>query len=165
MASRIIGFGNLLRCIDEVGKRKAVFLFETNHVVKRVFRILDRIVGHDRGAATFPLGTSAAIVKKAPLLLVDLETEEGITGHSYVFCYRSSVPRAIDALLRDAVSLVTGEQAVPLQIAARLSRRFAPAYNSSGLGLMSPEAAADEAEKLLVGGFREQPWFFSPIIT
>ena len=45
---------------------------------------------------TFPLGTSAAIVKKAPLLLVDLETEEGITGHSYVFCYRSSVPRAID---------------------------------------------------------------------
>ena len=53
---------------------------------------------------TFPLGTSAAIVKKAPLLLVDLETEEGITGHSYVFCYRSSVPRAIDAVLRDAVS-------------------------------------------------------------
>ena len=28
-----------------------------------------------------------------------------------------------------------------------------PAYNSSGLGLMSPEAAADEAEKLLTGGF------------
>jgi mandelate racemase len=145
---------------------------------------------------TFPLGTSAAIVKTAPLLLVDLETEDGITGRSYVFCYRSSVPRAIDAVLRDAVSLVTGERAVPLEIAAKLSRRFAlvgvasvvrmalsaldtaiwdalavaagvplatllgatpkpiPAYNSSGLGLMSPEAAADEAEKLLVGGFR-----------
>jgi mandelate racemase len=29
-----------------------------------------------------------------------------------------------------------------------------PAYNSSGLGLMSPGAAADEAEKLLAGGFR-----------
>ena len=54
---------------------------------------------------TFPLGTSAAIVKNAPLLLVDLETEEGITGHSYVFCYRSSVPRAIDAVLRDAISV------------------------------------------------------------
>ena len=145
---------------------------------------------------TFPLGTSAAIIKKAPLLLVDLETEDGITGRSYVFCYRSSVPRAIDAVLRDAVSLVTGEPAVPFEIAAKLSRRFAlvgiasvvrmalsaldtaiwdalavaagmplgkllgatpkpiPAYNSSGLGLMSPEAAADEAEKLLAGGFR-----------
>ncbi len=74
---------------------------------------------------TFPLGTSAAIVKKAPLLLVDLETEDGITGRSYVFCYRSSVPRAIDVVLRDAVSLVTGEPAIPFEIAAKLSRRFA----------------------------------------
>jgi mandelate racemase len=29
-----------------------------------------------------------------------------------------------------------------------------PAYNSCGLGLMAPEAAADEAEQLIVGGFR-----------
>ena len=28
------------------------------------------------------------------------------------------------------------------------------AYDSNGLGIMSPEAAADEAEELLVGGFR-----------
>lgn len=145
---------------------------------------------------TFPLGTSAAIVKTAPLLLVDLETEEGITGRSYVFCYSPSVPRAIDAVLRDAVSLVVGNWAIPLEIAAKLSRRFALvgvsslvrmalsaldialwdalaiaagmplatllgstpkpvlAYNSSGLGLMPADAAADEAEKLLVGGFR-----------
>ena len=74
---------------------------------------------------TFPLGTSAAIIKNAPLLLVDLETEEGITGHSYVSCYRSSVPRAIDAVLRDAISLVTGEDTIPWEISARLSRRFA----------------------------------------
>jgi mandelate racemase len=145
---------------------------------------------------TFPLGTSAATVRKAPLLLVDLETEEGITGRTYLFCYRASVPRAIDAVLRDAVSLVKGELVAPLEIAAKLARRFAlvgvasvvrmalsaldmalwdalaaaaglplatmlgarprpiPAYNSSGLGLMPPEAAADEAEKLLSGGFR-----------
>src|SRR5262249_45553871 len=54
---------------------------------------------------TFALGTSAATVRRAPLLLVNLETAEGITGRSYLFCYRRSVPRAIDALLRDAVSL------------------------------------------------------------
>ena len=145
---------------------------------------------------TYPLGTSAAIVNKAPMLLVDLETEEGITGRAYLFCYRPSVPRALDILLRDAVALVKGQPVVPLDIAAKLGRRFAlagvtglvrmalsaldialwdalaiaaglplakllgaevkpvPAYNSSGLGLMSPEAAADEAEKLLAGGFR-----------
>jgi mandelate racemase len=145
---------------------------------------------------TYPLGTSAAIVDRAPLLLVELETADGITGRSYVFCYRRSVPRAIDAVLRDAVSLVEGDAAIPLDVARKLGRRFAlvgvasvvrmalsaldmalwdalavaaglplatflgssprpiPAYNSSGLGLMSPEAAADEAEKLLAGGFR-----------
>ncbi len=143
----------------------------------------------------FPLGTSSSTVHSAPLLLIDLETEEGITGRTYLFCYRSSVPRAIDVVLRDAVSVVKGEPVAPLDIGAKLARRFAlvgvasvvrmalcgldaalwdalavaaglplatllgakpkpiPAYNSSGLGLMSPEAAADEAEKLLAGGF------------
>jgi mandelate racemase len=145
---------------------------------------------------TYPLGTSAATVRTAPLLLVDLDTEEGITGRTYLFCYRASVPRAIDAVLRDAVSLVEGDAVAPLELGRKLGRRFAlvgvasvvrmalsaldaaawdalavaaglplatllgakprpiPAYNSSGLGLMSPQAAADEAEKLLGGGFR-----------
>jgi mandelate racemase len=74
---------------------------------------------------TYPLGTSAATVKTAPLLLIDLETEDGITGRTYLFCYRPSVPRAIDAVLRDAVSVVKGEPAAPLEIAAKLARRFA----------------------------------------
>ena len=156
-----------------------------------------------RSVKTFPvevplkyaLGTSAAKVTKAPLLLVDLQTEEGITGRSYVFCYRVSGMRAVDLLLRDAVALAKGERGGPAEIGPMLARRFAllgvtgavrmalsaldmalwdalavaaglplarllgvdpkpvPAYNSSGLGLMSPEAAADEAEQLLQGGF------------
>ncbi|MFZ0711503.1 MAG: hypothetical protein WAM53_15810, partial [Terrimicrobiaceae bacterium] len=52
----------------------------------------------------FPLGTSSSIVHSAPLLLIDLETEEGVTGRTYLFCYRPSIPRAIDVVLRDAVS-------------------------------------------------------------
>jgi mandelate racemase len=144
----------------------------------------------------FPLGTSAARVTSAPLLLVDVETEEGITGRTYLFCYRRSVPRAVDALLRDAVALVKGDAAAPVELAEKLGRRFTLvgvgsvvrmalsaldtavwdalavaagvplatllggrprpilAYNSSGLGLMPPEAAAAEAELLLAGGFR-----------
>ena len=143
----------------------------------------------------FPLGTSSSTVHSAPLLLIDLETEEGITGRTYLFCYRPSIPRAIDIVLRDAISVVKGEPVAPIDIRAKLARRFSlvgvaslvrmalsgldaalwdalavaaglplatflgakprpiPAYNSSGLGLMSPEAAADEAEKLLAGGF------------
>ena len=58
---------------------------------------------------TYSLGTSAATVRRAPLLLIDLETEEGISGRTYLFCYRPSVPRAVDVVLRDAVDLVKGE--------------------------------------------------------
>jgi mandelate racemase len=74
---------------------------------------------------TYPLGTSAATVRRAPLLLIDLETEEGVTGRTYLFCYRPSVPRAIDVVLRDAIALVKSETAAPLDIAAKLGRRFA----------------------------------------
>src|SRR5262249_33104108 len=74
---------------------------------------------------TYPLGTSAATVRRAPLLLVNLTTEEGITGRTYLFCYRPSIPAAVDAVLRDAVSLVAGERATPIEISTQLNRRFA----------------------------------------
>jgi mandelate racemase len=144
----------------------------------------------------YALGTSAATIREAPLLLVDLLTEEGITGRSYVFCYRPSGSAAIAAVLREATGLVVGDRLAPGAIAAKLERRYAllgvtgvvrmalsaldmalwdalavaaglplavllgatprplAAYNSCGLGLMTPEAAADEAELLLGGGFR-----------
>jgi mandelate racemase len=36
---------------------------------------------------TFALGTSAAVVRSVPLLLVDLQTDQGATGRCYLFCY------------------------------------------------------------------------------
>ena len=73
----------------------------------------------------FALGTSAARVTEAPLLLIDLETEEGTTGRTYLFCYRPSGARAIALLLEDAVGLIKGERVAPADIAAKLARRFA----------------------------------------
>lgn len=144
----------------------------------------------------YALGTSAARVTEAPLLLIDLETEEGITGRTYLFCYRPSGARAIALLIEDAVSLIQGAQVRPAEIAAKLARTFtligvtgtvrmalsgvdmamwdalanaarlplasmlgsAPrpirAYNSCGLGLMTPSAVADEAARLIERGFK-----------
>jgi mandelate racemase len=142
------------------------------------------------------LGTSAGALRAAPLLLVDVQTEQGVRGRAYAFGYRRSSVRAMAIVLRDAAELVAGEAVQPLDLAARLERRFAltgvtgivrmalsaldmalwdalavaagvplatmlggtprplAAYNSCGLGLMSPAAAADEAERLLEGGFQ-----------
>ena len=143
-----------------------------------------------------PLGTSAATIRSAPLLLVDVETEEGVTGHSYLFCYLPAAAGAIAVMLEEVARTVKGDRIAPADLWAKLARRFKligvqgivrmamsafdvacwdalavaaekplvtllggqprriRAYNSNGLGLMAPEAAADEAEKLLEGGFR-----------
>ena len=144
----------------------------------------------------YVLGTSAAAVRAAPLLLVDVETEEGVTGRTYLFCYLAAVAPAIVSLLAEVERAVRGERIAPDALWALLSKRFrligvqgivrmamaafdtacwdalaiaanmplatylggsprpVPAYNSCGLGLMPPAALADEAEKLLAGGFR-----------
>ncbi len=143
-----------------------------------------------------PLGTSAATVCAAPLLLIDLETEEGVTGRSYLFCYVPSAAPAIRHVLEEILATVKGDRVAPLEIQAKLARSYTligvqgivrmaiagldtacwdalaiaagmplaaflggvprpvPAYNSNGLGLMTPEAAVEEALALLEGGFR-----------
>lgn len=74
---------------------------------------------------TFSLGTAVATVNKVPLLLVDLETAEGFTGRSYLFCYTPSGARAIAEHLREAVDLVPDLPLTPLELAQFLQKRFA----------------------------------------
>jgi len=144
----------------------------------------------------FALGTSAQAMRAAPLLLIDLETEEGITGRTYLFCYMPMGAALVARVLEEALSTIRGEKIEPAKIGAKLARHFRliavsgvvglalsaidvvcwdalaieagkplveflggkrqaiPAYNSNGLGLMAPEKLADQAEKLLEGGFR-----------
>src|SRR6516165_12097569 len=73
----------------------------------------------------FTLGTSAAIISTVPLLLVDLVTDDGVTGHAYAFCYRSSGARAIAAHLAEAFDQLTGSSVMPYDAARSLSRQFA----------------------------------------
>ena len=144
---------------------------------------------------TYALGTSRGTLTKAPLLLIDLETEEGVTGRSYLWSYFPAAMAAIAKLLEECERVVKGAPVAPADLWAKLSERFAligvqgivrmamagldvaawdalavalnvplatlvgsrpkriRAYNSCGLGLMGPKKVADEAEKLLKGGF------------
>jgi mandelate racemase len=136
------------------------------------------------------------VITKAPLILIDLETEEGVTGRSYLWCYFPAAIPAIAKILEEVARVVQGERLAPAELWSKLAERFAligvqgivrmamagfdvaawdalaiaagwplatligskpkriPAYNSCGLGLMAPQRVADEAEKLLAGGFR-----------
>ena len=144
---------------------------------------------------TYALGTSRGRITKAPLLLIDVETAEGITGRAYLWSYFRQAMPAIASILRAIEERVAGQRVEPETLWAVLAERFAligvqgivrmamagfdvacwdalavaagvplakllgaeprpvPAYNSCGLGLMPTDALADEAEKLLTGGF------------
>src|SRR5258708_24063191 len=73
----------------------------------------------------FTLGSSAAIVKAVPLVLVDLLNEDGVTGRAYTFCYRPSGAVAISAHLFEAVDLLKGRDSTPFDVTQTLSRQFA----------------------------------------
>jgi mandelate racemase len=72
----------------------------------------------------FVLGTSAAVLRKVPLLLVDLETEQGITGRSYLFCYVAAAAPAIACLLGEVEAVTKGERVAPVDLWSKLARRF-----------------------------------------
>lgn len=139
---------------------------------------------------TYVLGTSRGAITRAPLLLIDVETEEGVTGRSYLWSYLPEAMPAIASILRAVFDTVKGERVAPAELWTKLALRFhligvqgivrmamagfdmacwdalaqargeplarlagggpdrIPAYNSCGLGLMTPDALADEAEKL-----------------
>jgi mandelate racemase len=73
----------------------------------------------------FTLGTSAAVVKAVPLLLVDLLNEDGVAGKAYTFCYRRSGAVAISSHLFEAVDLLKDRDWTPFDAAQTLSRQFA----------------------------------------
>jgi mandelate racemase len=71
------------------------------------------------------LGTSVAVIRTVPLLLVDLHTEEGIIGRAYLFGYTPAGAKSIALLLGEAVQLIKGQPAKPQTIYHSLVRRFA----------------------------------------
>src|SRR5262252_6664804 len=74
---------------------------------------------------TYALGTSRGVITKAPLLLIDLETEEGVTGRSYLWCYFAAAMPAIAKILEEVARVVEGERVAPADLWSKLAERFA----------------------------------------
>lgn len=71
-----------------------------------------------------PLQTSGGMVGTAPLVLIDLHTEEGITGCSYAFCYTPLALKPVAQLIANLETLIKGDVVAPLAIEQKLQRRF-----------------------------------------
>ena len=74
---------------------------------------------------TYVLGTSRGRITKAPLLLIDVETAEGVTGRSYLWSYFPRAMVAIASILNEVEERTKGERVDPAALWARLSERFA----------------------------------------
>jgi mandelate racemase len=143
-----------------------------------------------------PVATRVVTIESVALLLVDVETEEGITGRTYLFGYTPQFNRHLAALLAQIGEMSKGARVAPADLYAAIRKGLTlighegltlmalsgfdiacwdalaqaaglplvtllggtvgrvRAYNSNGLGLIEPAAAAEEAQALLAeGGF------------
>ncbi|MBC8164574.1 MAG: mandelate racemase [Bryobacteraceae bacterium] len=71
-----------------------------------------------------PHRTASGTVTESPLVLTDVITEEGITGHSIVFTYTAAALQPTADLIRNFESLLKGEQLAPRGMRHKLARRF-----------------------------------------
>ncbi|MGD2139823.1 MAG: enolase C-terminal domain-like protein [Burkholderiales bacterium] len=70
-----------------------------------------------------PLSASGAIAN-APLVLVDLETDGGVTGCSYLFAFMPSMLKPTVQCVDALAELIKGDEVAPLTIDAKLRKRF-----------------------------------------
>jgi mandelate racemase len=71
-----------------------------------------------------PLRTASGEIPAAPLLLIDIATEQGVTGRAYLFAYTKVTLRALKALTEDLAPLLIGKPAAPQDRAADCERAF-----------------------------------------
>jgi len=70
-----------------------------------------------------PISASGAL-PEAALLLVDVETGEGITGHSYLAAYGKAMLKPLVSTTKAVAEMIKGDALVPYEIDTKLRKRF-----------------------------------------
>lgn len=141
-----------------------------------------------------PLVTRIVTIENIALLLIDVHTEEGVTGRAYLWGFTPRGAGYLAGLIEDIVASCVGDAVVPETLFAKARKGLTmlghqgmtliaisgfdlacwdalaqaagqplaillggrtdpiPAYNSTGLGIVEADAAADEALALLAEG-------------
>ncbi|MGQ0544333.1 MAG: enolase C-terminal domain-like protein [Betaproteobacteria bacterium] len=96
-----------------------------------------------------PLATSTGTVGEAPLLLIDLETDAGVTGRSYLFGLgRHNLP-PLARLVEAMAAIVQGDEVAPLDLERKLRAKYTllgvhniVLFAMSGIDMAAWDAAA-----------------------
>jgi len=71
-----------------------------------------------------PLITSGGAIHTAPLVLLDVETNAGIRGSSYVFTYHPRILAPLARLISNLEDFLRGDVLAPAEISAKLNQSF-----------------------------------------
>ena len=73
---------------------------------------------------SLPLRTSSGAITTAPLVLIDVHTNEGIVGRSYLFAVSKSNLKPIAALVESMAELIIGDPLAPFDIEKKLRQKY-----------------------------------------
>ena len=71
-----------------------------------------------------PHQTASGVITESPLVLTDVTTDAGITGHSIVFTYTPAALKPTAELIRNLEPLIKGEILAPAEMEQKLAKRF-----------------------------------------
>jgi mandelate racemase len=71
-----------------------------------------------------PLRTASGAIPAAPLVLIDVQTDQDVIGRAYIFCYTPLVLKPLCSFLDDISSLIIGKPVAPADRFLDLSRTF-----------------------------------------
>ncbi|MGY8668115.1 enolase C-terminal domain-like protein [Bradyrhizobium sp. UFLA05-109] len=71
-----------------------------------------------------PLQTSTGAVARAPLVLIDCETDLGVRGHAYLFSITPAALKPLTAMVGEMAEMIAGDELLPFEIERKLTQRF-----------------------------------------
>src|SRR6202171_3538628 len=73
---------------------------------------------------TRPVKNAFGVIDAGPLVLIDVETDQGVTGHSYIFAYAKITLKPLVHLIEEIGRELTGKPIAPVDLMAAMDAKF-----------------------------------------
>src|ERR1700749_598665 len=71
-----------------------------------------------------PVRTAFGVIEAAPLVLIDVTTDQGVTGHSYIFAYTKLTLKPLVQLIEEIGRDLSGKAVAPIDVMAAMDAKF-----------------------------------------
>src|SRR4030081_3017362 len=71
-----------------------------------------------------PVKNAFGVIRSAPLVLIDVATDQGVTGHAYIFAYTRLTLAPLVRLIADIGSDLTGKPIAPIDLMGQMDAKF-----------------------------------------